>query len=308
MTAQMPPRTRSYSPPDDSGIDCAEMRTIGDHARHLDYLMERALRFNERRIDDGEDADFEWSRVRQWLAMVAGLEYVDVVPITNAYWGICEGADDYDDAKNYLVSDVATEETRLHYAWGAVERLLRVLQLPVLADKQANRRLYNRATSLIATEFSSNCELAHYPHVARHLLAHTAADTGLRGDRALREASVERAWRPASTVLLPLGAAMRNIPAHGASEYGEPTEWGTREDARKLPEDAHAARLACRGLLLSIQQLLAISTEMDPSCDLEAEELGWPILNSASEWFPSTSPTAVQLLTTAHLAPPSQLI
>lgn len=226
-----------YVPPDTSGVDCDAMRTLEAHADHLEGLMDSQLRLlPEYTGCQPEEAGYEWVQTRQWLSMVAGLNFVDVTPNRFNYWGpMCERADAYDGAKNDVVSDVATEETRLLYAWGATERLLQLLRLPDVPDKRANGKLYNRASLLISTAFTEPNALEHYSHVVNHLRGHVTADVGLSEDRALISAGEERPWRNSNAVLLPLRAAIRNVPAHGASEYPEPEDWHTESPAASRP-------------------------------------------------------------------------
>lgn len=299
-------RLAYYRPADTTGVDCDAMRTVEDHADHLGQLMESQLELRPERVGCAhKEAQYEWDQIRQWLAMVSGLRHVDVTPEQRNYWGLCERAEMYDDAKNDVVSDVATEETRLLYAWGATERLMRVLAMPAVPDKAANGKPYNRASQLITTAFPEGEGLEHYDHVLRHLRHHAADDSGLSGDRALTDAAKERPWRNVNAVLLPLGAATRNIHAHGASSYPEPENW--HEDARSrnpsLHPAAHAPRLACRGLLLSIQQLLSVTTTTGQHSDFEAEEFGWPV-REGGDWQWIEEPSARQLLIGTHLQPP----
>ena len=66
---------------------------------------------------------------------------------------MCSSARQYKNAhSDVAASAYATEQTRLHYAWSAVERLLEILVLPRISDRQANRR-YNRACLLITSRF-----------------------------------------------------------------------------------------------------------------------------------------------------------
>ena len=251
------------------------------------------------------EAEAEWERIRQWLGMLAGLRYVDVVPWDNRYWGLCERAEAYDDEKNDIVTDMATEETRLLYAWGAIERLMKALKLPPVPDKRADKP-YNRASLVITKAFPPERALPHYSHVLRHLKDHVARDYGLAADRALRRAGEERPWRSENAQLLSLGKAMRNIPAHGESAYPEPTDWNESNGPRRrrLHPAAHAPRLATRGLLLSLQQLLAATTEMAPGAEFEAEEFGWWVQSTDGSWRRVEEPRLTDLLRSAHLQPP----
>lgn len=296
----------SYQPPETAGVDCDAMRPLEEHARHLDYLLERLLEPNSQasRLPDPGELNFEWAQVRQWLSMVAGLRYVDVIPVQNNYWGMCERADEYDDAKNYLVSDIATEETRLLYAWGATERLMKMLRLPSLPSRQANRRDYNRASALIDSLPEAQRRLDHYSCVRKHLVRHANGDRDLARDRGLREATELRPWRSEESALLAIGAALRNLPAHGESSYGEPDTWRDEPGPRALPTAAHASRLGCRGLLLTVQQLLSVIGQTHDDSDFEAEEFGWWIKNPSQDWERTEHPTAAHVLRVAHLAPP----
>ena len=247
----------------------------------------------------------EWERTQQWLAMLAGLRYVDVLPEDNQYWGMCERADQYDAAKNDLASDIATEHTRLLYAWSSVERVLRLLRMPDVPDRRANNR-YNQACQAITNAFPGDRGLEHYACAVKHLTDHATREPSLRAERPLQDAGQVRPWRSSNSLLLSLGNAMRNIPAHGAVTLSDPEDWS--EDSlsgdRALPSAAHAPRVATRGLLLSLQQLLIVTCDLGPSFDAQSEEFGWPVRTTDGGWKAAYEPTVEDLLRCAHLLPP----
>ena len=118
--------------------------------------------------------------------MAAGLRLVEVERLEDDQltW-LCGRAAEYNDAHNNLASDYATEQLRLHYVWSAVERLLEIIVLPTIADKDANRR-YNRAGFLLTRA----TELTWSPsrHAARTVGARAVSWS------APWEASIEPVW------------------------------------------------------------------------------------------------------------------
>lgn len=278
------------------------MRSIDDHARYLGRVMELLLRPKTALIAvPVDDARREWDRARQWLMMVRGLRYVDIYASDGPYW-LCSAADDWESRRFDAVSDVATEETRLLYAWGALERLMRTLDLPPIADAKANGALYNRASAMISAA-GQDTVLDHYDCTRRHLQKHILADPGLLDERGVKESMETKPWRGGHARLLAMGASLRNIPAHGSRDQPEPPNTGDSHARRPLHRDAHAPRLATRGLLLSLQQLLAVCSEVGDHSDFEAEEFGWWI-RRGDDWILTAEPLATELLECGHLNPP----
>jgi hypothetical protein len=294
--------TNSYEPPDDAGVECASMRSIEDHARYLGHVMEVLLRPKTSLLAVPVDAARrEWDRARQWLMMVRGLRYVDIYASDGPYW-LCSAADDWEGRRFDAVSDVATEETRLLYAWGALERLMRMLDLPSIADAKANGTHYNRASAMISAA-GTDAVLDHYDCTRRHLQKHILGDPDLVEERGVKESMATKPWRADHALLLAMGASLRNIPAHGARDQPEPTNGSDSQVRRPMHSDAHAPRLATRGLLLSIQQLLALCSEVGDHSDFEAEEIGW-WTRRAGDWILTPEPQVTDLLECGHLKPP----
>ncbi len=309
-TVSTPPRLRpgycTYKPPPLKNIDCPKLRTIDEHARYLARLVGTlAPTRTNPDVPPGVVA-LEWSRVRQWLEMAAGLRFVDVERLENdqSTW-MCSSAAKYNEAHNNLASDYATEQMRLHYIWSAVERLLEVIDLPTVPQKEANRR-YNRAGLLLTQSFARAEVPEHYECVLRHLFGHATGDSGLSADRPLQRAFEKAPWRSGVAMLLAAGNALRNIPAHGDATVPEAADWGDESDDvdQSLPAVLHAPRLGARGLLLSLQMLLSQTSAYDDQRDLIAPIAGWWTCDKDGRWSRDHEPDLTRLLLTAQLKPP----
>jgi hypothetical protein len=295
-----------YKPPQLSNVDCLAMRRIDHHARHLRRVLDSvSIASVDLGIDDSV-VSREWRRVHQWLEMAAGLRFVDIERLEDdaSLW-MCSSASRYNDAHNNIASDYATEQMRLHYVWSAVERLLKIIELPEIPRKRSTSK-YSRAGVLLTERVSSGDLPEHYSCTLKHLRNHMREERELASDPAATEAVTKRAWRSESAMLLAAGNALRHIPAHGDTEVPEPDDWDENIEGagRTLPVVLHAPRLGARGLLLSLQMLVSLTTDGKVHNSWNMPELGWWVRAADSAWTRTCAPTARELLAIAHLQPP----
>lgn len=293
-----------YRRPKYDRFDCLEMRSIEEHFWHLAVIIgSLVLPENLRETTDPRVISREWSLVAQWLRLAAGLRYVDIDRgFGDPYPMLCSTAADYDDARNETASLQATEMTRLQYAWNAVERLLKILELPAVLEANGN---FNAATMLLKAEWGERPLPQHYECVLRHLLAHAEGDPDLSGNSRLQAAFTETPWRGRSGLLLAAANQMRHVPAHGDIEVREPESWGNEDpgESRVLPAALHAPLLASRALALSVQMLLVAAR---PAVALDSwdapEEEGWWVLQDG-QWEQALEPAWATVVEQAHLQP-----
>lgn len=250
---------------------------------------------------------YEWAMVEQWLGMAAGLRFVDVEFLDGRDSWLCSAAGEYNDAYNSLVSAYATEQSRLLYVWSAMERLLRLLVLPDGVPEKYKTR-YSRAAALLSESYRSRELPEHYSCIYRHLRQHIENDAALMSDRGLTRSMSITSWRTGPGLLLAMGNAMRNIPAHGADGVPTLTDWDRDNPVSEvaLSTAYHAPMLATRGLLLSIQMLLAESCNyhlVDPG--IEPSGGTWIRVEGQWVWVMDLEPVLREALLSAHLTAPS---
>jgi hypothetical protein len=292
-----------YRQPEQARIDCPEMRLLEDHLWRLADLLEGLDTSGSSSSVAVDSSSGEWPRIAQWLRMGAGLRYVDVdLAYGNQDPILCRTAADAEAAANDTASLDATELTRLQYTWNSVERLLQVCRLPSVPAAPGR---FNAATMLLKVYWSERELPAHYSCVLRHLRAHVDNDPDLRGQDRLRTALKEAPWRGPSGVLLAAANQLRHLPAHGDVTIAEPATWGEEESAEacRFPVHLHAARLAARGLALSVQMLLIATEAPFVLTGWREPTDGWWVLND-DRWQQTLDASAVKLLEQAHLQPP----
>lgn len=291
-----------------STVDCVALRGLDDHARGLKAIIEfLGLPAHKPHMTDKE-IRHEWTQVEQWLGMAAGLRFVDIEFLDGRDSWLCSVAGDYNDAHNSLVSAYATEQNRLLYVWSAAERLLKLLILPDnVPDKFRNN--YNRASSLLTQSYELADLPEHYMCVYEHLCQHVQNDTALQSEKSLSRSLLKTSWRREPGLLLSIGNSMRNIPAHGVDTGPAVTDWD-RDDPRSevaLSTAYHAPMLATRGLLLSIQMLLATSCQYFPD-DLDDDIVDGRWVRAAGkwEWVTNLEPALRDIILSAHLRNPDE--
>lgn len=290
-----------HRPASTTNVDCAPLRQIDNHARHLARLLS-AIDVETTEHADAQTIQRELQRAGQWLSMAAGLQSVKVerLPDDGTGW-ICGSAWRYYSAHNDLASDFATEQLRLMYAWSALERLLKVIHLP---NAPLNAGPFVRAAHLLDQSFATGCPV-HYGCIAKHLAMHLRADAALSLDPRLVESVLAEGahHRPGSLILA--GHQLRHIPAHGDADVPVPVDWDEEEAEvpPRLNVVLHAPRLAARGLLLSLQMLLSSCSAPGTKVTWETPEGGWWIVD-ADNWERHLEPMSPDLLLTAHLDPP----
>lgn len=295
---------RLYKKPPLKNVDCDCLLTINEHARVLYDLLEDIQPASA--SQPGATSN-DWDRVRQWIQMAAGLEFVSVERLDDDSTLMCGTAADYQYAHNYLASLYATEETRLIYVWSAVERLLGIADIPSYKNIQ-KKHVYDRAAALLSETFSVERLPLHFLDVRAHLNAHIRNDPELRSDRRLKAASEIRPWRSDAGTLLTIGNAIRNFPAHGDVNVPEPGDWfdAGSKWLSALPCELHARRLATRGLLLSLQLLLAITCRYREDIEIDAFSGGRFIFQKGKGWAHRANPSLVEVLYSVHIRPPIQ--
>ncbi|MFB4293444.1 hypothetical protein ACBI99_37805 [Nonomuraea sp. ATR24] len=297
-----------YKPPPLDNIDCPDLRSIDDHARHLKRVFNAIAPTPDLLEENISMQAFtnEWMRIQQWLEMAAGLRFVDIERFEDdgSTW-LCGSAVRYNDAHNNIASDWATEQIRLHYVWSAIERLLKVIRLPSIPRETAYDRRYIRAAKYLTQRVPTTQLPVHYNCTLRHLRKHVMQDSDLTSVRRMFEATPIRSE---AAMLLAAGNAMRNIPAHGDGTVPEPEDWSEEpiegQDRLALPYVLHAPRVATRGLLLSLQMLVTQIATENSTENWSMPEPGWWI-QSDGVWRRDISPSSKQLLATAHLKPPA---
>ncbi|MGE2728972.1 hypothetical protein ACQI4F_05825 [Mycolicibacterium vaccae] len=294
---------RFYREPPLKNVDCEALRPINLHARYLHDLLDLAT-LNPGFMFDQEQAAGDWNRIKQWLRMAAGLRFVEVEPHDDDSSYMCGPAHDYAYAHNYLACLYATEETRLIYAWSAVEQLLGSIAVPRYPGID-DKHIYDRGAALLSESFPLPTLPPHYLYVYSHLMDHLANDKERRADRRLRAATKLRDSRTQAGILLTAGNAMRNFPAHGDVDVPEPQDWAGAGSTRVevLPSELHAHRLATRGLLLSLQMLLALTCDFTSSAHSDVHYVV-PWLHESCDHLPLIFSVPLStLLLRAHIEP-----
>lgn len=308
----MPPSTEprerfnSYRKPGELHVDCAAMWPLEQHLWHLaEILDDLSLEATEDSLNHDARVH-EWPRISRWLKTAAGLRCVDIdtafgephLPLS-----LCGVAADYYEAASNVTSAYMTEQTRLHYAWNAMERLLEVLR-PDSVQQAPGR--YNAATKLLNDHWGDSPRPEHFDCVSRHLRQHVEHDPELREQMQIQKALLDTPWRGPSGTLLSLASQLRHLPAHGDLDFPEPTAWGDSEPepVEQLGQRIHAPRLACRGLLLSIPMLLVARPPAANLTGLCTPRSGWWVRPEGGTWNRHPNPGWQALLRSAHLRPP----
>lgn len=282
--------------------DCADMRPLEEHLWHLSTVLQDMWPAKGGLAISPDDLSDEWPRISQWLRLAAGLRYVDVDMAYGEPMALCRPAFEYESAASELASRLVTEQTRLHYVWNAVERLLRVMKIPPVPG---NRGRFVAAANLLRSAWSSRDLPDHYSHVAEHLRQHCLYDPGLRDNARLQRALEDSASLDESGRLLIVGNQLRHPNAHGDFTVPAPSSWGSDSEAERPATERrlHAPRLAARGLALSIQMLLG-----GTGAELELGILNTPFdgwwVREGQDWHREFEPSPERLLTDAHLPPP----
>ncbi len=284
-------------------VDCVSMRTLEMYLWHLGELLGEHSPQHGSPGFKADEVNHEWERIAQWLRMAAGLSYVDVdMAYGDGPSFMCGRAAEYDDAASDLASRWATEQTRLHYVWNAVERLLTTMELPAVTDAPGR---FNGATLLLKDNWAGRRELPHYKCVARHLREHVERDPSMISNSRLAKAFEESPWRGDSGVLLAAGNQMRHPTAHGDLMVPMPETWGDGDPGEPgVQLQLHAPRLAARGLGLSIQMLLISAEASFIAEGIRAPYEGWWVQNRAGQWERRDDADPRDLFFQAHLDPP----
>ncbi|MFD4226747.1 hypothetical protein [Streptomyces sp. NPDC058545] len=294
---------RFYRKPTHVKVDCSDMRPLEDHLWHLaDIFSDLHAQHLSTLVNIHA---LERHRIEQWLRVAASLQVVDVDMSYHAPdVQYCGRAFEYSSAVSDLTSMYATEYTRLLYTWSAVERLLKIMDLPSLPTFPGHKKIvgtWNKATYFL-TQRSHGEPLEHYVCTMKHLRRHVDQDVSLKGNKRLVGKFSVLPWRSTPGILLAVANELRNTPAHGDLSIPEPTGWG-EEQSRDLPVTLHVPRLAVRGLLLSLQMLInAILVSGDHWLE-EAQPLdGWWARTNSGEWRRTDNPR--DIIWSAHLQPP----
>jgi hypothetical protein len=297
-------RFNFYRKPGTVHVDCDAMWTLEQHLWHLAEIVEDLSLPVDGASIDREPLISEWPRVSQWLKAAAGLRCVDIdLAFGEPYLEMCPAADAYFAAASNVASAFMTEQTRLHYSWNAVERLLEVLSLDAVPAAPGR---YNAATKRLNDYWVDRSLPQHFDCVSQHLRQHVQHDPGLKDQRRLQKALTETPWRGPSGTPLSLASQLRHLPAHGDLALPEPATWGEDEPApnEHLGQRLHAPRLASRGLLLTIPMLLIASR---PDAGLQGWRTprgGWWIHGDDGNWSRDPNPDWSELVSCAHLRPP----
>ena len=241
----------------------------------------------------------EWDRARQWISAAGGLQWVGLDMFSGSSDNyLCSTAADYEEAQNHEKSRFVTEQTRLHFAWNAAERLIKILY------PKTNKGSWVLAKESLNEGWVTRPELAHYSCTLEHLQRHVLNDAAYRENAEL--ADIVKSESPASLLLA--GAKMRHMPAHGDLVLPEAEDWDVRYDFDSTPDSLHAPRLGCRSLAIAIQMILILSSEAsDRAIGLAPPvEGGWAVVQADGRWHWRERPPIVDLISQAHLEPPDE--
>lgn len=293
-----------YRRPERVSMGSSELRPLENHLWHLSEICADLSIGCSGVTNSDLELGSEWGRVILWLRMAAGLGHVEIdLAYGEPDLFLCGRAADYHEAVSDCTSAFTTEQTRLLYAWNAVERLLKTLPLPSVSEAPS---AFNRATRLLMDHWDGRELPRYFDPVLNHLCFHVENDPWLLRERRLRTAFEVTPWRTKSGFLLAAANQLRHLPAHGDLDMPQPVTWGTEapSGSEQVASALHLPRLAARGLALSLQMLLVAGNLNVSQEGLRTPRRGWWFYDADEEWHRGEPPLRM-LLEQAHLRPPN---
>lgn len=290
---------RFYRIPSESNFECNDLRSLENHLWHMAELLSDLNCSALGHYIPNDNDQVEAYRIVKWLQMAASLQIAHIDTGNHAQPAyMCEGVAEYEAADDEITSAYATEYTRLLYAWCAVERLLHVIELPSVPRFEGYSRVagnWHAGTYLL----SSIEPVEHYMCTLRHMVHHVKKDATYRSMTKLHEAFDLTPWRSPSGVLLMAANQLRHMPAHGDLTIPGPHSLNGQQASLHVP------RLAVRGLLMSIQMILAVLADPNDywNGNIGPQE-GWWVRDTDGSWTrPDEQTQPVAAIIDAHLRP-----
>lgn len=226
--------------------------------------MDGLIRISKRQTEDPSRDRREPTLLdaSDWLQLAAEIKEVQLQYMGDPMVrGLCESADEYNNAKAKLHSEFVTRITRFTFAWNAFELTVRALKLQ--PHPESKNSVAKAATWFIK---KSNVKTADFPGYL-HLLQH-AVNLGNRHPDfhgVMLPPDNDRLRLSEAGYGVELCREMRNKLAHGAAMLPEPEGWRWSSDFRDK-EMLGLINMLVKLLLVSIQMIVIVrlGPEVEP--------------------------------------------
>lgn len=190
----------------------------------------------------------DWEAVAEWLAVAGSIDRVSLSSAKlNPSFGYCSQADEFDMAREELLTGFVRDLTLFSFCWGAIEAALRIIDPPRQASAAKKGRI-REACYFLREKFSSHSAVVGLDEELARF--RTAARECLGPDRVERRFLEEIEFGSQGVGLYAV-YELRNDFAHGSLNFPMP-------DEQNKPISEHSAMVqsASRIVLLQLQMLL----------------------------------------------------
>lgn len=190
----------------------------------------------------------DWDPVAEWLSVAGSLEGVSLNSAKlNPSFGWCSQADEFDMAREDLMTGFVRDLTLFSFCWGALESALKIIE-PPRQPEAAKRGRIREACYYLRDKFSSRSALVGLNDELSRF--RVAACECLGSERVERRFSEELAFGSQAIGLYAV-YELRNDFAHGSLVFPMPDE-----ENRPISEHSTMVQSASRIVLLQLQMLL----------------------------------------------------
>jgi hypothetical protein len=188
-----------------------------------------------------------WWNASEWLQTAASVKNVEVDMLQyDLDFGYCSGADEYQMAREKLLTTFVTQLTIFSFVWGGLEAAIEEMGLP---DHPQDRGKINSACNSITTAFRGRTPISPYLDELTEFRTMVAR---CRGYNSVNDRFISLPHLDYSSVGLYAVYKLRNLFAHGSLSFPVP-------DGENRPISGHGELLthATRIVLLSLQMLFS---------------------------------------------------
>ncbi|MHA7099513.1 hypothetical protein [Roseivirga pacifica] len=191
----------------------------------------------------------EVSHTATWFQVASGItdvKYISDLHDKHSIW--CGPAIDYEEAKSDFHSRLILELTRFNFIWGGLECFYDDLELPN-CPKYSGK--INSINYFLKTEYASEVTPLKYYKEVVDLVSNLVSQNPWYGKR--DDLFQPNECTDPTLIGLKVVYKIRNLFAHGAFKFSEPSEWNSI-----TPHDISIIAASSRITLLTIQMLLRI--------------------------------------------------